>query len=225
MELNETELNGTELKGTEWNGTELNWTELNWTERNWTEWNWTKLNWTELNLKELNGTELNWTELNETEWNWTERNGTELNWTELNWTKLNWTKLNWTAPMPGWQPTLSWTGPGLCLTNLYIYICVCVCVCIHTYIYTYIRWIHQCEVKTAGCVTSHKYTNIQNCSAKHYRSFTKTVLQITCTHNNSSTQQQQCVCRYCLKPAVNCDFSFLMIVTLGGKLWKIVMPA
>ena len=37
------------------------------------------------------------------------------------------------------------------------------------YIHTYIPWIHKCGIKTVGCETSYKYTNIQIYSVKHYK--------------------------------------------------------
>jgi len=52
--------------------------------------------------------------------------------------------------------------------DIYIYMRV--------YIHMYIPWIHRCVIKTVGCGTSHKYTNIQICGVKYYRHFTKTVL-------------------------------------------------
>jgi hypothetical protein len=34
-----------------------------------------------------------------------------------------------------------------------------------------------------------------------------------------------CVCRYSLKAALNFTLSFLRIITLGGKEFKVLMPA
>jgi hypothetical protein len=50
-------------------------------------------------------------------------------------------------------------------THTHTHMCAC----------TYIPWIHKCVIKTAGCGTSNKYTNIQICRVKHYKHFTKTV--------------------------------------------------
>ena len=47
---------------------------------------------------------------------------------------------------------------------------------LHVYIYIYILWIYKCVIRRVGCETSHKYTNIQIQSVKHYKHFTKTIL-------------------------------------------------
>jgi len=52
--------------------------------------------------------------------------------------------------------------------DIYIYI--------RMYIRMFIPWIRKCVVKTVGCGTSHKYTNIQIYGLKYYKHFTKTVL-------------------------------------------------
>jgi len=44
---------------------------------------------------------------------------------------------------------------------------------LHTYIHACVPWIHKCVVKTVGCRTSHKYTNVHIFSVKYYRHFTK----------------------------------------------------
>jgi hypothetical protein len=67
-----------------------------------------------------------------------------------------------------------------------VWICMCLCkqvyihTCIHTYhiciyIHTYIPWTNKCVIKILGCGTSHKYTNIQIYSVKHYKHITKMV--------------------------------------------------
>jgi len=51
--------------------------------------------------------------------------------------------------------------------DIYIYI--------HMYIRACILWICKCVIKTVGCGTSHKYTNIQIYGVKYYKHFAKTV--------------------------------------------------
>jgi len=55
--------------------------------------------------------------------------------------------------------------------------------CTYTYIYAYILWIHKCVIKTAGCGTSHKHTNIQMYSVQYYKKIhltTHPALQSVC---------------------------------------------
>jgi len=78
--------------------------------------------------------------------------------------------------------------------------------------------------KTVGCGTSHKYTNIHIYSIKYYKYFTKTILYIIFAHKKFIYRVKR-ICLYFLKAALNCSLSFLRIVTLGGKLLKIFVPA
>ena len=50
-------------------------------------------------------------------------------------------------------------------------------------------------MQTAGCATSHKYRNVQIYSAKYYKHFAKTVLQIIFTHKKL-TYKVKNVCVY-----------------------------
>jgi len=60
------------------------------------------------------------------------------------------------------------------LTYIYIYIYIYIHTT-YTYIHT-VSWIHKWVIKTVGCGTSQRYTNIQTYSVKYYKHFTKTVL-------------------------------------------------
>jgi hypothetical protein len=62
-----------------------------------------------------------------------------------------------------------------------VYYCV-VLLCTHT------SWIHKCVIKTAGCATSHKYTNLHIYSLKHYKHFTKQNCRSYLHIKNSSAQ-------------------------------------
>jgi len=54
-------------------------------------------------------------------------------------------------------------------------------ICLPALTSTYIPWIHKCDIKTVGCGTSHKDTNIQIFSVEHYEYFTK-MLSIILVH-------------------------------------------
>jgi len=55
------------------------------------------------------------------------------------------------------------------------------------YINTFIPLIHKCVIKTVGCGTSHKHTNIQMYSAQYYKYFTYLHIQKNLSYNPPSS--------------------------------------
>jgi hypothetical protein len=95
---------------------------------------------------------------------------------------------------------------------------------VHTYIYTR-TWARKCFIKTVECGTVYEYTKYTNLQCKILKPFYKKYYKLSLYIKNSSTDWKECVCRYFLKVGLNFANSFLGIVTLGGKLLKILMPA
>jgi len=75
-------------------------------------------------------------------------------------------------------------------------------------------------IKTVGCGTSHKYTNIQIYSVKYHKHFTKTVLQIIFTYNIFINAVKKCDYWYFIEAVLTFALSFLRIGTLGVELLK-----
>jgi len=89
----------------------------------------------------------------------------------------------------------------------------------HTYVHIYIPWVCKCVTKTIECGTSHKYTSIHNFYSLHYyRHFAKQYYK-SALHVKIKLRSKR------IEAALNFALSFLRVVTLGGKVCKILMPA
>ena len=109
---------------------------------------------------------------------------------------------------------------------IHVYIRTYIHIYVYIYIYIYIPWIHKLVTQSVGCRTSHKNTSIRNFySVKYNKYFTQQYYRSYSHIINLSTEYKECVFKYFHQASLNFMLPFWRIVTLGGKLLKVLKRA